>query len=128
MTSRQRKTLSQHNNIKILAMVITAHKAYAPGFMNSKWALSIDFVLYINEPIANTRRKMDVVTGISHTAKYKVGASTKLLNVYLCDIQTKLCCEHTTYEKKKIFWKYDQKKDFFFPCEKNIIIFLIWQK
>ena len=52
-------------------MATTAHKAYDPRFMNAKWVISTDCTLYVNEPSANTRRKMGVITCISHTAKYK---------------------------------------------------------
>ena len=67
----------------------TAHKAYDPRFMHAKWVMSSDFTLYVNEPSANTKRKMGVVTGLSHTAKYKQGTTKRLLSVYLCDIEKK---------------------------------------
>ena len=68
-------------------MATTAHKAYDPRFMNARWVMSADFTLYVNEPSAGTKRKMGVVTCISHTAKYKVGSKTKPLAVYLCDLE-----------------------------------------
>jgi len=68
-------------------MATTAHKAYDPRFMNARWVMSADFTLYVNEPSAGTKRKMGVVTCISHTAKYKQGSKTKPLSVYLCDLE-----------------------------------------
>ena len=68
-------------------MATTAHKQYDPRFINARWVMSDDFTLYVNEPAAGTKRKMGVVTSISHTAKYKIGTKNKAQSVYLCDLE-----------------------------------------
>ena len=56
--------------------------------MNAKWVISTDCTIYVNEPSANTRRKMGVITCISHTTKYKQWTNKKQVALF-----TFLSCE-----------------------------------